>query len=236
VTVINKGTIIIQKNTVGEDGTFDFTGDMGDFSITTDAGTGSSIFSDVISGSYSVSENALAGWDQTSATCDDGSTVSAIDVGPGETVTCTFTNTKHATLTVTKVVINDNGGTMEVSNFPLFVGLTSVASGVADDFAAGTYTISETGASGYTATISGDCAPDGSVTLAPGDNKACTITNNDNTPSLIVVKLVTNNNGGNNGGYKPGNGGHNGGGHVIITPPRPPVYHPPVYNPPVWLK
>ncbi len=47
---------------------------------------------------YSLAESVPAGWDQTSATCSDGSPVSNIDVSPGESITCTFTNTKRATL------------------------------------------------------------------------------------------------------------------------------------------
>jgi hypothetical protein len=42
---------------------------------------------------YSVSEiNIPAGWDLVSATCDDGSDPSAIDLNPGETVVCVFVN------------------------------------------------------------------------------------------------------------------------------------------------
>ena len=42
------------------------------------------------------------------ATCDDGSPVSNIDVGPGETVTCTFTDDERGTIVVVKdAVPND---------------------------------------------------------------------------------------------------------------------------------
>ena len=41
-----------------------------------------------------------SGWDQTSATCDDGSPPSNIDLAPGETVTCTFTNRKRGAIVV----------------------------------------------------------------------------------------------------------------------------------------
>ena len=51
---------------------------------------------------YSVAETVPGGWDQTSATCDDGSPVSNINVSAGETVTCTFTNTKRGTIVVVK--------------------------------------------------------------------------------------------------------------------------------------
>ena len=50
-------------------------------------------FSGVAAGSgYSVSETLPAGWEQVSATCDDGSAPNNIDVSPGETVTCLFAN------------------------------------------------------------------------------------------------------------------------------------------------
>ena len=46
-------------------------------------------------GTYAVAEvNIPAGWDLTSATCSDGSPVTAIVLGAGETVTCTFANTQ----------------------------------------------------------------------------------------------------------------------------------------------
>ena len=48
---------------------------------------------------YSVSQTAVSGWDLTSATCDDGSPVSSIDVSAGENVTCTFVDTRQAVLT-----------------------------------------------------------------------------------------------------------------------------------------
>ena len=52
-------------------------------------------YTNVPVGTYSVSETVPAGWDQTSATCNDGSPVSAINIGAGENVTCTFTNQKR---------------------------------------------------------------------------------------------------------------------------------------------
>jgi len=43
---------------------------------------------------YSVSQTAVSGWDLTTS-CDDGSPVNAIDVSPGENVTCTFTDQRQ---------------------------------------------------------------------------------------------------------------------------------------------
>jgi hypothetical protein len=53
---------------------------------------------------YSVAEvNTPTGWDQKSATCDDGSPVNNITLSPGETVTCTFTNIQRGHIIVDKV-------------------------------------------------------------------------------------------------------------------------------------
>ena len=59
------------------------------------------------------------------------------------------------------------------------------------------YAVSETGGpSGYAATISGDCDPQsGAVTLDAGDDKTCTITNDDIPPKLTVIKHVINDSG-----------------------------------------
>ncbi|HSV92390.1 MAG TPA: hypothetical protein VLH81_04915, partial [Desulfobacterales bacterium] len=59
----------------------------------------------LVPGTYSVAETVPAGWDLTSATCSDGSPVGAIALGAGETVTCTFTNTKRAKIIVDKVTV-----------------------------------------------------------------------------------------------------------------------------------
>jgi hypothetical protein len=45
-------------------------------------------------------------------------------------------------------------------------------------------------------TWGGDCAVDGTITLLPGDNKTCTITNDDIAPRLTLVKTVVNDDGG----------------------------------------
>ena len=76
-------------------------------------------------------------------------------------------------------MVNDNGGTKEVADFPLFVDGNPLTSGVVNTLSAGAHTVSETEEPGYAATISGDCAADGSITLYLGDVASCTITNND---------------------------------------------------------
>lgn len=146
---------------------------------------------------YTLSEDQQYGYSggTFSGDCSSNGTIT---LNPGDNKTCYISNYNiQPQLTVTKVVVNDNGGTKQVSDFPLFVDSTSVTSGVQTGFSAGSYTVSETSLPGYTATITGDCASDGSITLAVGDVKSCTITNDDQPGTLIVNKVVVNDNGGN---------------------------------------
>jgi hypothetical protein len=96
------------------------------------------------------------------------------------------------TVTVVKEVVNDDNGTAKVSDFSLSVGTEAVVSGVSEDFAPGVYTVSESGEAtvGYDATFSGDCAKDGSLTVAVGQSYTCTITNNDKEQGVENSCLV----------------------------------------------
>ncbi len=57
---------------------------------------------------YSVSQDIPEGWDQTGASCDNGSSPAAINVAPAETVTCTFTNRKRGRIVVVEDSIPDD--------------------------------------------------------------------------------------------------------------------------------
>ena len=108
------------------------------------------------------------------------------------------------TLRVIKQVVNDNGGTKGAGDFSLHVksGGTDVAgspaagsaTGTVYTLASGTYVVSEDAPpAGYAQTgISGDCAADGTVTVAAGMQKTCTIKNDDISAKLIVIKHVAN--------------------------------------------
>jgi hypothetical protein len=146
---------------------------------------------------YTATETNLYGY-SPSVWGGDCAADGTITLNEGDNKTCTITNDDiQPLLTVTKIVFNNDGGTLQVFDFPLFVGSTSVTSGVQNGFNAGSYTISETNIFGYDAVISGDCFLDGSVTLGVGDTKSCTITNMDIAPTLKLVKVVDNGNGGN---------------------------------------
>ena len=99
------------------------------------------------------------------------------------------------TLTVTKVVTNDHGGSLTVGNFPLFVDGASVNSGDTLTVTVGTHTFTETNQTGYAATYGGDCDASGNVTLAAGESKSCTLFNDDQPAVLTVTKSATPNDG-----------------------------------------
>src|SRR5260221_4923375 len=96
---------------IGGTDTFGFTGDPAG-SISTDNGT---ISESVAPGNYTSTETLKTGWDLNSVACDDSHSVGSVEshnpvfyAAAGETVTCTFTNTKQATIIVKKHMI---GGT-----------------------------------------------------------------------------------------------------------------------------
>jgi len=196
-TNTKRGQIIVDKVTVpaGDTQMFTFTPSWGSppatFQLADETTPHNSGY--LIPGTYSIAETVPTGWVLTSATCSDGSPVTAISLQAGETVTCTFTNSKLPKLTLVKTVINNYGGTKVVADFPLFINTTPATSGMAYTLTPGSYTASETQQFGYTASPwGGDCAADGSVTLVYGDNKTCTITNSDIQPMLYVIKVVDN--------------------------------------------
>ena len=103
----------------------------------------------------------------------------------------------NATLTITKLVINNDTGTKNVADFTLKINNTVVVSGSPATLEPGVYKVSEIQDLGYSSSISGYCNSDGFITLNPGNNKSCTITNDDIPPlgngSLTLIKIVVNN-------------------------------------------
>jgi hypothetical protein len=127
VSISNCGRIIIDKvtdpNPDPTNTSFDFTLTGGpsnlneQFSLT-NAATPFSI--EVFAGSgYSAAETVPAGWTLESATCDDNSPVTNIDVAVGETVTCTFTDKTRGSVLIHKQ--DDAGNALEGAVFTLFV-------------------------------------------------------------------------------------------------------------------
>jgi uncharacterized repeat protein (TIGR01451 family) len=152
----------------------------------------------VNAGTYSLSESGPSGYTASAWVCSGGSqNGSSLTLMLGQTATCTITNDDQpAKLTVNKVVDNSNGGSLQANDVPLFVNGNAVTNGQQVTLNAGTYTVSETQQTGYTGTIDGNCASNGTITLHPGDVKTCTITNTSIKPGLTVIKTVVTNNGG----------------------------------------
>ena len=156
----------------------------------------------VNAGNYTVTEPAVAGYTTSYDNCTN------VAIGLGGSATCTIYNDDDApSLRLIKVVTNDNGGTVTAGDWTLsatgptgFSGAGDVSSGPSFDI--GTYDLSESGPADYTASdwvcvgVTQDDAD--SVTLGLGDSAVCTITNDDDEPSLTLVKVVTNDNGGTN--------------------------------------
>ena len=199
------GTVIIKKATAPGGGSgFSFGGDLGDFSL--DDG-GSKVVANLMPGSYAVSENDPSGssYELSGLSCADsvkggkrssgdvGSRTASINLDPGETVTCTFTNSEDDTITVEKVTVPASSDSFGFDGGSL--GAFSVAGGSVKDFtglSAGQYTLSEDdpAPAGYALTgiscvdsatgqtFAGDLTTRSvDLTLAAGERVHCTFTN-----------------------------------------------------------
>jgi|GEM_PF-3820867 len=105
-------------------------------------------------------------------------------------------------LTLAKTVINDSGGTAVDTAWTLAAAGPTPISGAEGSAAvtnatvsAGTYTLSETGPGGYTQTAPYSCVVNGgapvvsnTLALANLATATCTVTNNDNPPTLQLAK------------------------------------------------
>jgi len=152
-------------------------------------------------GTYDLSESIVAGYENTSITCDNnpGVEVTSVTIGLGEIITCTFVNDDVApTLKLVKTVVNDDGGSATQADFQAKIDGGNVAWDAVNTLTAGNHNASEVmNVSGYSASSwTGDCAADGSITLSLDQDATCYITNDDQPAYITVVKLVTNDNGG----------------------------------------
>ena len=158
---------------------------------------------------------AASDWSCSGGTQGTGADINKISVGLGEEATCTITNNDIApSLTLNKIVVNDNGGTAAESAWTLTAngggagtlsgpgaaGNADVVSG--STFKAGTYALSEsTGPAGYTGSAwscvknAGGAVTGSSITLALADTAVCTITNSDQPGTIIIQKNATPQNG-----------------------------------------
>ena len=155
-------------------------------------------------GPYTVSEAASGQTDPLTyaagvigGDCAGDSTITLV---AGENATCTITNSRLPTLKVTKVCdpVGAAGAFQLQVNGPNLLNTLDVICGADQSFTVsgppGDYTVSETHGlltdlSNYDSVISGDCDPTlGTIHLAYGDHKTCTITNS-LKPTLTVTKI-----------------------------------------------
>jgi len=180
------GSLKVTKTTLGGDATFGFTGDAGVFSITTVGGTGSFTQSDLLAGTYVVTEDAQAGWTKVSSTCDGA----GVAVVAGQTTECSVTNAKQGNIIVNKVTV---GGTStfhfnasyNVNGFDLAGGAQNDSGLIDPTVVAGTYSVSEDSQDGWmltSATCDNGNDPS-AITVDPGQTVSCTFTNTKTPPS-----------------------------------------------------
>ena len=188
-----QGRIIIVKNTIGGNGTFNFTGAQS-FSILTSGGTGSNTtaYASVAPGTYAVTETVPAGWNLTGLTCSNGSTVTLgtatanVAVAAAETVTCTFTNTRQGAIIIVKNTIGGDGifGFTGAQSFSISTnGGTGSDTTTFASVVPGAYNVTETVQAGWSqtgltcsngGTVNGSTA---TATVVPGATVICTFTN-----------------------------------------------------------
>jgi hypothetical protein len=150
--------------------------DQSNFGTKTVVGGGTATW-DVYPRGYSVTEDAVAGWTQTSNGCSN------LQVGAGQTVDCTIENTKLGSITVTKYADPDGQFQFDATGFGTMY-LSNGQSVLLDNITPGSVTITETVPEGWTGIQHVDCSDgttseQGSVTVAvaAGDQKSCTFNN-----------------------------------------------------------
>jgi putative Ig domain-containing protein/prealbumin domain-containing protein len=193
ITNTMQSSIKIVKNTVGGDGTFSFNSNFGVTPITTTGGSGSQVIGNLnAGGSYSIREIDQPGWEEGEFSCDNGTTsAQAIQVLAGKLTTCTITNTKQGSVTITKTTVGGNG----TFAFSGTLGLTSLstsnltATQTFNNLKPGTYTVAETDptpAFDFTNLVCTDPTGNTSITIAsrlasivlePGETVSCTFVN-----------------------------------------------------------
>ena len=206
------GTAVDTDWTLAADGPVYVDGIEGDFLIT---------MIKVPVGVYELSESGPGGYTASDWSCTGGSlSGDQLTLLADDAAVCTITNTfiSDESLTITKVIDSDDGGSATLDDFDVSVDAVEVdwadpnsTTGGTEqvETEAGTYTLSEVDVNGYTegvwscmddegeVPVSNGGAFDGAdVTVEPGQHVSCSITNSDVAPQLTVIKHVVNDGGG----------------------------------------
>ena len=152
---VQRGTIIIEK-APGSGTGYDFSGDLGDFSL--DSGDDKTFINQPV-GEYTVTEQTPPGDTLTGLTCTDSdangvpstgevaSSTATINLDPGETVRCTYTNQPGGSVVIKKKVTSGpNGPFTFLDNIktPATFDLSDGGEQRFDNVLPGTYTVQET--------------------------------------------------------------------------------------------
>src|SRR5918995_608217 len=219
-----KATVIVEKQTVpdGAAGSFAFTSTIpgkANFSLS----DGQSNSTQVDPGVLTATETVPAGWSLTDITCSgdtiapnssDAGTTATFNAQSGETISCVFTNTQHASLTVVKVTDpasdpQDFDFDLTGSNVPTDLDLDtdagdatwpSQASFTLNAAQLGAHTVTESATPGWSLTnlVCTGAGADSSTSVAnrvatldidAGESVVCTFTNTKDA-SLTVVKVT----------------------------------------------
>lgn len=152
-------------------------------------------------GEYSFVEEATDS-DYVATYSDDCSSATSSPIAVGDAVrTCTITNTYTPTPVGTLIVTKDFEFIDDVSatadDFDFFItdedGNTEqvIALGFGRFVAPGTYTISESGLSGYTPVFGGDCNSSGVIEVVAGEVATCDIVNVENPPAPSPTEPIS---------------------------------------------
>jgi plastocyanin len=189
------------------------------FSLDNDPGNGALPNSQtflVTSGTYTVTEGIVPGWDLSDLSCsaggsgDTGTRTATITVNPGDTVSCTFTNAKLGTIAIVKDAVpnhpQDFAFTSDIPGNAAFsldddADATLPTSLTFINLAAGSYTVTESIVANWsvsniscvdpTSNSTGDTGTrTATINVAPGETVTCTFTNTAAPATITIEKIA----------------------------------------------
>ncbi|MCP8900115.1 hypothetical protein [Gilvimarinus xylanilyticus] len=207
------GTIVIAKHSTGADGTFGFTGDLGNFDLVTSDGNARQVFSGLSAGTYDVSEAVPAGWMLDSIRCSGGQNVDlnsnevSIELPAGGGVACVFVNSEIPPEPGSVTIVKDSGADNGLFSFAGDLGdFTLTTDGASEsitfsDLPPATYSVSEVVTAGWTldniscsnASATNLETATASIVVGEGEDVTCTFSNSMDPPptdTIIIAKIA----------------------------------------------
>ena len=154
----------------------------------------------LLPGTYSVAATMPPGWSQTGVSCSDGSSPTALNLAPAETIICTFSSAIQRGNIVVVEQTAPSGAVQTFTftpsygaNFSLTDGQSNTSAPLLPSSEASPYAINEQLPSGWnqTSVTCSDGSNPASIDVAPGETVTCTF-NNATLPSAIgIVKSAS---------------------------------------------